>query len=118
MKSFYSAEDVENIAARGQQEIILDSNTVLTDLAKHTANVLGIRITTKSSGFSLPVAARSTGSQASVNASSLGAKPKGCQNRPNGNQQPAHAASSQQPNQQSNQVVDKLIEAVKRINGK
>ena len=50
MKTFYSAEDIENFADRGQREIRVDDNVVLTDMAKQTAHILGIRLTDKSSG--------------------------------------------------------------------
>ena len=52
MKTFYSAEDIENFAEQGQREIRVDDNVVLTDLAKQTAHMLGIRITEKPSGAS------------------------------------------------------------------
>ena len=52
MKTFYSAEDIENFADRGQREIRVDKNVVLTDMAKQTAHILGIRIIEKSSGSS------------------------------------------------------------------
>ncbi len=44
MKTFYSAEDIENLAEQGQREIRINENIVLTDLAKQTAHMLGIRI--------------------------------------------------------------------------
>ena len=52
MKTYYSAEDIENFADRRQREICIDENIVLTDLAKQTAQMLGIHITVKSSGAS------------------------------------------------------------------
>ena len=52
MKTFYSAEDIENLADQGQREIRVGENVVLTDLAKQTANMLGIRITEAGSGQS------------------------------------------------------------------
>lgn len=113
MKTFYSAEDIENFADRGQLEISVDENVVLTDLAKQTAAMLGIRITEK--GSQAPTEAVSPArSQSAGKARTLGVKPKGCQRRP----AERTAAASGKPAGHSGQVVDKLVEKIKRINGK
>ena len=113
MKTYYSAEDIENFAARGQGEISVDENVVLTDLAKQTAHMLGLRITQKRPNL-LPDAAVPAGSPAAVKTPAFSGKPKGCLQRPA--QKPAAAAGK--PAGQSRQVVDKLVEKIKRINGK
>ena len=112
MKTFYSVEDIENFAAGGQREIYIDENIVLTDLAKQTAHMLGIRITEKPPSSSpdaftparLPFVGRMP---------ALGGKPKGCQRRPAMKSTPAAGTTSGQ----SRPVVDKLVEKIKRING-
>ena len=113
MKTFYSAEDIENFADRGQREISVNENIVLTDLARQTAAMLGIRITEKASGASAetfnPARPQSVG-----NAHTLSGKPKGCQRRP---AERAAAASGKLAGQ-SRQVVDKLVEKIKHINGR
>jgi hypothetical protein len=112
MKTFYSAEDIENFADRGQREICIDENIVLTDLAKQTAHMLGIRITEKPSGAS-PGVFNTTRPQSAGKHHALGGKPKGCQRRPAEKPAPASGA----PAGKSRQVVDKLVESIKRISG-
>jgi len=110
MKTFYSAEDIENFADRGQSEISVGENIVLTDLARQTAAMLGIRITEKASGASAeafnPARPQSVGK-----AHTFSGKPKGCQRRPAART----AAASGKPAGQSRQVVDKLVEKIQRI---
>ena len=112
MKTFYSAEDIENFADQGQTEIRVDENVVLTDLAKQTAHMLGIRITEKQSGASssafVPARPLIPGKS-----HALGDKPKGCQRRPGDKSAPVSRAKTGQ----SRPVVDKLVEKIKRING-
>jgi len=109
MKIFYSAEDIENFADQGQREIYIDENVVLTDLAKQTAQMLGMRITAKPSGP--PSGAfNTTRRQSAVQKHTSGGKPKGCQRRPA--EIPVPASGPSRP------VVDKLVEKIKRISGK
>jgi hypothetical protein len=113
MKTFYSVEDIENFAAGGQREICIDENIVLTDLAKQTAHMLGIRITEKPSSSS-PGAFTPARPPSVVKTHALGNKPKGCQRRPARKSTPASGATPGQ----SRPVVDKLVEKIKRINGR
>jgi len=112
MKTFYSAEDIENFADQGRSEISIDENVVLTDLAKQTAHMLGIRITENPSGAAsgtfTPVQPQFVGKTFT-----FGGKPKGCQRRPANKSATAPGPSAGQ----SSQVVDKLVEKIKRING-
>jgi hypothetical protein len=112
MKTFYSAEDIENFADRGQREIRVDENVVLTDMAKQMAHILGIRITDNSSGSSpgnsTPAALQSPG-----NIRAFSGKPKGCQRRPANKSATGPGPSTGK----SKQVVDKLVEKIKRIQG-
>jgi hypothetical protein len=114
MKTFYSAEDIESLADRGQKEIRVDENVVLTDLAKQTARMLGIRITEKPSS-ALSGAFNHAHSQSCGKSHVPYSKPKGCQRRPaKSGEAPVRAMTAGQ----SRQVVDKLVERIKRINGK
>ena len=81
MKTFYSAEDLENLAAQGITELKLDEDTVLTHLARDTAQRLGISLVY---GASAPRAASDVmpPSSSSRSAAPQGAKPKGCQHGP------------------------------------
>ena len=112
MKTFYSAEDIENFADRGQREISIDENIVLTDLAKQTAQMLGIRIAQKPSGAS-PGTFNPARPQPIGRTHVLGSKPKGCQRR--SAKEPATVSRAAVG--QSRPVVDKLVEKIKRING-
>ena len=115
MKTFYSAEDIENFADQGQREVRVDENIVLTDLAKQTARMLGIRITTKPSGASPGVFNSAPARPQSVGKTqAFSGKPKGCQRRTTEKK----ASAPGMPAEQSRQVVDKLVEKIQRINGK
>ena len=133
MKIFRSAEDIENLAAQGNTELIIDDNTVLTDLARHTADQLGITIVHRSGSTpaapppaisspgtsfvsgSAPVQPTQAAKPASVR---LGSKPKGCQHGPLNTQQPQQQQSTAQTtnsNNGSSTVVDQLVGLVKRL---
>ncbi len=111
MKTFYSAEDIENFADRGQREICVDDNVVLTDLAKQTAQILGIHITDKSSGSS-PGKFTPAGPQSPGRNRPLSGKPKGCQRRPRSQS----ATTPGRATGQSSQVVDKMVEKIRGMN--
>jgi hypothetical protein len=108
MKTFYSAEDIENFADQGQREISVDENTVLTDMAKQTAHMLGIRITEKPSAVS-PGAFTRARPQSTGQTHAFGGKPKGCQRRPGNKPSPSPGAAPGP----SRPVVDKLVEKIK-----
>jgi hypothetical protein len=84
---------------------------VLTDLARHTAAQLGIKLVHSSAppatvppSVSEPTRGRSL---------ELGSKPKGCQHPPLTRQQSLSAPVSDQPNS----VVDQLVGLVRRLGG-
>ena len=112
MKTFYSAEDIENLADRGQREIRVDDNVVLTDLAKQTAQILGIRIAGESSDTSPGTVVPIRPQPVRQNPVIYG-KPKGCQRRPGNKPVPASETSLGK----SQPVVDRLVEKIKRLNG-
>jgi hypothetical protein len=132
VKTFCSAEDIENLAAQGKTELIIDKNTVLTDLARHTADQLGITIVHRSGAAPKsapdvnfgPDASFVSGSapvqpsrvSRSVTVNKLGSKPKGCQHGPlNTQQQPPVETTS---SNSSGTVVDQLVGLVKRLGRK
>ena len=44
MKTFYSAQDIEDLVAQGQRQLVVDESVVLTDLARHAAQQLGLSL--------------------------------------------------------------------------
>ena len=112
MKTFYSAEDIENFADQGQSEICVDENIVLTDLAKQTAPMLGIRITEKPSGAS-PGAFNPARPQSVGKSTRSAANPRDARD---GRRRNRHRRPGRRPGNPG-QVVDKLVEKIKRING-
>lgn len=134
-------EDIENLAAQGKKELVLDENTVLMNLARDMARQLGITIVEGSrpapvkapspSSSSAPAkVAPAPGSETQAKTASpaasvpsareagptSGAKPKGCQH----GALPVPATRSDQPKSQpgSDGVVDQLVEIVRQSTGK
>ena len=116
MKKFLSTQDIEDLAAQGKTELVVDDETVLTDLARHAAQQLGIALVSRSRSASsvsatLPAAPMPRGETVG-----LGKKPKGCQHAPlvrtpSAGQPPEPAAIPGD----SNTVVDQLVGLVKRL---
>ena len=134
-------EDIENLAAQGKKELVVDENTVLMNLARDMARQLGITIVegsrpapvkapppsvpsapakvTPPSGSSTqaktasPVASAPAVREA---APKPGAKPKGCQHAA----LPVVATRPEQSKSQpgSDGVVDQLVELVRQSTGK
>jgi hypothetical protein len=110
MKTFYSAEDIEALAAQGITELRVDEDAVLTHLARDTAQRLGISLV---SAFSAPRAASSAAAPSSFPRStpSLGAKPKGCQHGPVTGRAPGGGAGAHS----SDGTVNELIGLVRKL---
>jgi len=45
-RRFITARDIDDLLARGEQELLVDDNTVLTDLAREHARDRGVRVVT------------------------------------------------------------------------
>jgi len=106
MKTFYSAEDIETLASQGVRELMVDENTVLTSVARETAQQLGVKLVTAGQGKAggAPSAAPAVTPQ----------KPRGCQHGPLGGNQDQADAPGRAPGG-SSPVVDELIGAVKQL---
>ena len=112
MKTFYCAEDIENLAAQGKTELIIDENTVLTDLARDIARQLGISLVYRSRSKPMAVVPSVSASAPSFGSTvRLGAKPKGCQHGPLEGGRPEQATVSRG----SSAVVDQLVDLVKQL---
>ena len=134
-------EDIENLAAQGKKELVVDDNTVLMNLARDMARQLGItivdgsrpapvkvpppsvpsapaKVTPPSGSSTQTKSASAVASAPAVRDAALkpGAKPKGCQH----GALPTVAARQEQPNIHpgSNGVVDQLVELVRQSTGK
>jgi hypothetical protein len=116
VKKFLSTQDIEDLAAQGRTELVVDDNTVLTDLARHAAQQLGIALVSKPRSAppvspALPAAPVPRGETVG-----LGKRPKGCQHAPlvctpSASQPPEPAANPGG----SNTMVDQLVGLVKRL---
>ena len=118
-------EDIENLAAQGKKELILDENTVLMDLARDMAQQLGISVVVRSSSTPAKAAprvmpsspAKTTPLVASLSPDASPApddKPKGCQHAP-------LAVTARQVrlngHQNSDGVVNQLVELIRKSTG-
>ena len=111
MKKFLSTQDIEDLAAQGKAELIIDDDTVLTDLARHTAQQLGIALVSRSRSAPAASSSLPTTPAPRNEVVGLGGKPKGCQHAPL-----VHAPSAMATNPGSpNTVVDQLVSLVKRL---
>jgi hypothetical protein len=109
MQTYYTGEDIEDLAARGSRRLELGPGVVLTDIAREMANQLGIELVNMS-------APQPTGSaaapprQPAVRFTPLGAKPRGCQHGP------LQTGSSPAANREASaDVVNNLVEVVSRL---
>jgi len=113
VKTYYSAQDIEALAAQGVRELVVDENSVLTDLARDTAAQLGVKLVAPGR----PAAAG--GAPAPKAVAPSGAKPKGCQHGPLSNG-PAVSGGSAAPTKSAGNspVMDELVGAVRQLAGK
>lgn len=104
MRTYYTGEDIEDLAARGIRRLELGPGVALTDIARELANQLGIELVNAK-------AAQPTGG-ATVPprqpAAPLGAKPRGCQHGP------IQTGGGPAANRQSD-LVGSLVEVVSRL---
>jgi hypothetical protein len=114
MKTFYSLEDIESLVSQGVRELLVDEDTVLTDVAREAAARMGLKLAAR--GQARPAAAAA----APVLPAAGGvAKPRGCQHGPLTGPapaaQPRGAASPAKPAAASGALVDDLVGAVKKM---
>ena len=88
---YICSQDIENLAAQGKKELVLDGDTVLMELARDMARMLGIAIvdghySNTGSSPSRPIPAPAPAGTAPALAPSTfnstpasGSKPRGCQ---------------------------------------
>ena len=107
---FYSAEDIDKLAAQGIREITLEPGLALTDVARERARQLGIVLVTHGRAL----AASRTPPASAAPSGAIASKPKGCQHGalPAPQRPPAPAAVSSKG---SDDMVDQLVGLVKQL---
>jgi hypothetical protein len=112
VKTYYSAQDIEALAAQGVRELVVDENSVLTDLARDIAVQLGVKLVS-------PGRPAAVGSAPAPKAAALsGAKPKGCQHGPLSGSPAVGAAAAPMKSAGNSPVMDELVGAVRQLAGK
>ena len=109
MRTFYTASDIEDLAARGGTQLDLGPGVMLTAAAKERAEDLHIALVTPGSAAAASKSAapaKAAQSGAAALSGTLPAKPRGCQHGPLGG-----ASSKAAPSQ----VVEQLVDAVSAL---
>ena len=109
MQTYYTGEDIEDLAARGSKRLELGPGVVLTDIAREMANQLGIELVNVNAPRPAASAAAPT-RPAADRPVPLAARPRGCQHGP------IQAGSSPTANRgASGDVVNNLVAVVSRL---
>ena len=117
MNTYYTAKDIEKLAAKGVKQLVLDPTAVLTDFARETAQQLGIELV-KKVGQTQPSTPPAP-AIAPIKFSSKYNKPSGCQHAAAAHPAaPSRSAAPAQTTGGSSDTVNKLIDlmgqAIKR----
>jgi hypothetical protein len=115
MNTYYTAKDIEKLAAKGVHQLVLDPGTVLTDFARETAQQLGIVVVKKESQ-SLP-SPQPNYPSGPTKLSDKYNKPSGCQHA-SGSPLPAHsqaASSTREIDASSPNTVNRLIDLMGKV---
>lgn len=106
MRTFYTGNDIEDLAASGVKQLEIGSGVALTDMARERAEELGIALVIPGSAPVRKAAVPATAEKAATPP----ARPKGCQHAPlTANANRAETAGGGSP------VVDQLVEAVSAL---
>lgn len=116
---YYTVEDIERLAASGVRQLEVGPGVALTDMARETAEMMGIALVAPGT----PVPAPVSPAPASVTAS-LPPRPRGCQHGPLAGSAPAAGASSSAPANGrtpaggSSGMVNRLVDIVSQLSGR
>jgi hypothetical protein len=111
MKSFISAEDIEAIAERGQGQLIIQAGMVLTDLARRTADSLGVKLVEQGRQAAPAATPASFANHPVSMGNQFSGKPKGCQ----GHGGAASAATAPTANGgAASPLADQLVAVIKK----
>ena len=119
MNIYYTAKDIEDLAARGVQQLELGPHTSLTDFARETAEQLDVRIITRSDDIKAAASPAPVAESAPpVEIKSAYNKPRACQGEPAVLIQPQEGSSEPAPatvNQAQATPVTRLVDMMGRI---
>jgi hypothetical protein len=115
MNTYYTAKDIEELAAKGVRQLVLDPTAVLTDFARETAQQLGIALVKRESQSppSTPPASQSN----TTNFSNKYNKPSGCQHAAGSfsTSQPQAAAAAREVDGSNASTVNRLIDLMGKV---
>jgi len=119
MNTYYTAKDIEELAANGTKQLVLGPGVFLTDYARETAQQLGIALvkSENEAGGEKPKALPQTAKPVSSKYN----KPRACQ--PGSNSRPAQIAQTSNQQNQSNSsngtnnanTVNRLIDLMGKV---
>jgi hypothetical protein len=115
MKTYYTAKDIEKLAAAGVRRLELDPTAVLTDFARETAQQLGVELVKK--GWQNQPSTQSASATPPTKFSSKYNKPSGCQHAATSHvaAQSRAAAPAQATDGSSESTVNKLIDLMGKV---
>lgn len=120
MTIYYTAKDIEELAARGVEQLEVGAGVTLTDFARETARQLNIALVNGATQVSPPAAAAAPPAAVSSPGSGSGRynKPSGCQHGPVSAGSPSSTPASQAVDGASantmNRLIDLMGKAIKR----
>ena len=119
MKTYYATQDIEDLAARGISELILDDDIVLTDLARDAAQRLGVKLVQPGREIETARAPASRPAAAVTAPAPAPARPSGCQHGPLVSSAPPGVSEPKAtPNGGTHTVVDQMVGLVRQLAGK
>lgn len=115
MNTYYTAKDIEKLAAAGVRQLELEPTAVLTDFARETAQQLGIDLVRK--GRQSPPSAQPASLNTPTKFSSKYNKPSGCQHAAGAISAPQSRAAvpAQAIDGSSASTVNRLIELMGKV---
>jgi hypothetical protein len=115
MNTYYTAKDIEKLAAKGVRQLVLDPTAVLTDFARETAQQLGVELVRRE--WQSPLPAQPELPNAPTKFSSKYNKPSGCQHAA-GSVSATHTratGSAQATDGSSESTVNRLIDLMGKV---
>jgi hypothetical protein len=115
MNTYYTAKDIEELAAKGVRQLVLDPGATLTDFARETAQQLGIALVKRESQSSASTPPASQSNTTKFN--NKYNKPSGCQHAA-GSSSTAHpqaAAAAREIDGSSASTVNRLIDLMGKV---